>query len=47
MGLGSNDPNANLADYHKLIENYVNSDDMRDMQFEPTFSKEERAAFHQ
>ncbi|KAM8703343.1 hypothetical protein ACLKA7_008031 [Drosophila subpalustris] len=47
MGLGSNDPHANLADYHKLIENYVNSDDMRDMQFEPTFSKEERAAFHQ
>ncbi|XP_060647247.1 NF-kappa-B-repressing factor [Drosophila nasuta] len=47
MGLGSNDPHANLADYRKLIENYVNSDDMRDMQFEPTFSKEERAALHQ
>ncbi|KAH8310242.1 hypothetical protein KR044_000163, partial [Drosophila immigrans] len=47
MGLGSNDPHANLAEYRKLIENYVSSDDIRDMQFEPTFSKEERAAFHQ
>ncbi|KRG02300.1 uncharacterized protein Dmoj_GI22032, isoform B [Drosophila mojavensis] len=47
MGLGSNDPHANLADYRKLIENYVNSDDIRDMQFEPNFSKEERATFHQ
>ncbi|EDW59075.2 NF-kappa-B-repressing factor [Drosophila virilis] len=47
MGLGSNDLRGNLADYRKLIENYVNSEDMRDMQFEPTFSKEERATFHQ
>ncbi|KAH8358698.1 hypothetical protein KR093_001852, partial [Drosophila rubida] len=47
MGLGSNDPHANLADYRKLIENYVRSDDVRDMQFEPTFSKEERASLHQ
>ncbi|TDG51376.1 hypothetical protein AWZ03_002171 [Drosophila navojoa] len=47
MGLGSNDPHANLADYRKLIENYVNSDDIRDMQFEPNFLKEERATFHQ
>lgn len=47
MGLGSNNPHANLADYRKLIENYVNSDDIRDMQFEPNFSKEERATFHQ
>lgn len=47
MGLGSDDPRGNLADYRKLIENYVNSEDMRDMQFEPTFSKEERATFHQ
>ncbi|XP_020818379.1 uncharacterized protein LOC110191774 [Drosophila serrata] len=46
-GLGSINPQGNLGDYRKLIENYVNSDDMRDMQFEPTFSKEERAAFHQ
>lgn len=47
MGLGSNDPQANMDDYRKLIQNYVQSDDMRDMQFEPTFSKEERAFFHQ
>ncbi|XP_017119081.1 uncharacterized protein LOC108140660 [Drosophila elegans] len=46
-GLGSINPQGNLADYRKLIENYVKSDDMRDMQFEPTFSKEERASFHQ
>ncbi|KAH8363422.1 hypothetical protein KR084_010025, partial [Drosophila pseudotakahashii] len=46
-GLGSLKPQGNLADYRKLIENYLNSDDMRDMQFEPTFSKEERASFHQ
>ncbi|KAH8313704.1 hypothetical protein KR067_010593 [Drosophila pandora] len=46
-GLGSKNQHGNLADYRKLIENYVNSDDMRDMQFEPTFSKEERASFHQ
>ncbi|KAH8381782.1 hypothetical protein KR009_000177, partial [Drosophila setifemur] len=45
-GLGSINLQGNLADYRKLIENYVNSDDMRDMQFEPTFSKEERASFH-
>ncbi|KAH8347017.1 hypothetical protein KR059_004106, partial [Drosophila kikkawai] len=46
-GLGSINLQGSLAEYRKLIENYVNSDDMRDMQFEPTFSKEERAAFHQ
>ncbi|KAI8046269.1 hypothetical protein M5D96_002471, partial [Drosophila gunungcola] len=46
-GLGSINPQGNLADYRKLIENYVKSDDLRDMQFEPTFSKEERASFHQ
>ncbi|XP_032596701.2 NF-kappa-B-repressing factor, partial [Drosophila grimshawi] len=47
MGLGSTDPHNNLSDYRKLIENYVNSDDIRDMQFEPSFSKEDRATFHQ
>ncbi|KAH8306416.1 hypothetical protein KR018_010786 [Drosophila ironensis] len=46
-GLGANNPQGDLADYRKLIENYVNSDDFRDLQFEPTFSKEERAALHQ
>ncbi|XP_016979299.1 uncharacterized protein LOC108044709 [Drosophila rhopaloa] len=46
-GLGSINTQGNLADYRKLIVNYVKSDDMRDMQFEPTFSKEERAEFHQ
>ncbi|KAH8265452.1 hypothetical protein KR038_008231, partial [Drosophila bunnanda] len=46
-GLGSINPQGKLGDYLKLIKNYKNSDDMRDMQFEPTFSKEERAAFHQ
>ncbi|XP_017067810.1 NF-kappa-B-repressing factor isoform X2 [Drosophila eugracilis] len=46
-GLGSKQPQGILEDYRTLIENYVNSDDMRDMLFEPTFSKEERAAFHQ
>ncbi|XP_017055233.1 uncharacterized protein LOC108097468 [Drosophila ficusphila] len=46
-GLGLINPQGNLSDYRKLIENYVKSDDMRDMQFEPTFSKEERASFHQ
>ncbi|XP_017141257.1 NF-kappa-B-repressing factor isoform X1 [Drosophila miranda] len=43
---GCNKPHVNLAGYRKMIENYVKSDDMRDMQFEPTFSKEERASFH-
>ncbi|ALC47486.1 CG31301 [Drosophila busckii] len=44
-GLGSNDQ-TNMEDYRDLLRNYVKSDDMRDMQFEPTFSKEERAGLH-
>ncbi|EDV49002.1 NF-kappa-B-repressing factor [Drosophila erecta] len=46
-GLGLINPQKNLADYRRLIENYVGSDDIRDMQFEPTFSKEERTMLHQ
>lgn len=46
-GLGLINPKGNFADYRRLIENYVRSDDIRDMQFEPTFSKEERTTLHQ
>ncbi|XP_039491909.1 NF-kappa-B-repressing factor [Drosophila santomea] len=46
-GLGLINQSGNIADYRRLIENYVRSDDIRDMQFEPTFSKEERTKFHQ
>ncbi|XP_033163741.1 NF-kappa-B-repressing factor [Drosophila mauritiana] len=46
-GLGLINTKGNFADYRKLIENYVRSDDIRDMQFEPTFSKEERSTLHQ
>lgn len=46
-GLGAINQQLDLADYKKLLQNYLNSDDMRDMQFEPNFMKEERASFHQ
>jgi len=45
--LGAINQQLDLADYKKLLQNYLNSDDMRDMQFEPNFMKEERASFHQ
>ncbi|XP_030371126.1 uncharacterized protein LOC115621576 [Scaptodrosophila lebanonensis] len=46
-GLGASNQQSTNAQFRTLIENYANSDDIRDMQFEPTFSKEERAKFHE
>ncbi|EDW80900.2 uncharacterized protein Dwil_GK11774 [Drosophila willistoni] len=45
-GFGSNNTDASADSFRKLIENYAQSSDIRDLQFEPTFSKDERAILH-
>lgn len=48
MGLGNSSGELINADYFKkMLLDYVNSDEIRNLHFETGFTKEERATLHQ
>lgn len=46
-GLGNEDCKLDKKYFKQILRNYVESDDIRELQFEPTFTKEERALLHE
>uniref|UniRef100_A0A1A9WIF2 NF-kappa-B-repressing factor n=1 Tax=Glossina brevipalpis TaxID=37001 RepID=A0A1A9WIF2_9MUSC len=46
-GLGNSVDNLDRKYFGQVLRNYKNSEDIRELQFEPTFTKEERASLHQ
>lgn len=46
-GLGNSTSNFDRKYFTQLLKNYVGSNDIRELQFEPTFTKEERALLHE
>uniref|UniRef100_A0A1I8MPS9 NF-kappa-B-repressing factor n=1 Tax=Musca domestica TaxID=7370 RepID=A0A1I8MPS9_MUSDO len=46
-GLGKEDCKMDKQYFKNILRNYVESDDIRELQFEPTFTKEERALLHE
>ncbi|XP_075147934.1 uncharacterized protein LOC142221933 [Haematobia irritans] len=46
-GLGNEDCKFDKNYFKRMLRNYVESEDIRELQFEPTFTKEERALLHE
>ncbi|XP_073814966.1 uncharacterized protein [Musca autumnalis] len=46
-GLGKDDCKMDKQYFKNILRNYVESEDIRELQFEPTFTKEERALLHE
>lgn len=46
-GLGNSACRFDQKYFGHLLKNYVGSDDIRELQFEPTFTKDERAILHE
>ncbi|XP_013103633.1 uncharacterized protein LOC106084476 [Stomoxys calcitrans] len=46
-GLGNEDCKFDKKYFQQMLRNYVESDDIRELQFEPTFTKDERALLHE
>ncbi|XP_054726816.1 uncharacterized protein LOC129236447 [Anastrepha obliqua] len=46
-GLGNESCKLDRNYFRQILKNYVESDDIRELQFEPTFTKEERAMLHE
>ncbi|XP_061390685.1 uncharacterized protein LOC133326025 [Musca vetustissima] len=46
-GLGKEDCKMDKQYFKNILRNYVESEDIRELQFEPTFTKEERALLHE
>lgn len=46
-GLGNDACNLDRSYFMQMLKNYVESDDIRELQFEPTFTKDERAMLHE
>lgn len=46
-GLGNDACKLDRKYFMQMLKNYVESDDIRELQFEPTFTKEERAMLHE
>ncbi|XP_037947282.1 uncharacterized protein LOC119679155 [Teleopsis dalmanni] len=47
IGLGSNHTNLNRQDVTQIFQNYINSDDIRELQFSSDFTKDERVILHE
>uniref|UniRef100_W8BTA5 NF-kappa-B-repressing factor n=1 Tax=Ceratitis capitata TaxID=7213 RepID=W8BTA5_CERCA len=46
-GLGNEGGKLDRNYFRQILKNYVESEDIRELQFEPTFTKEERAMLHE
>ena len=46
-GLGNSACQFDKKYFEQLLKNYMWSDDIRELQFEPTFTKDERAILHE
>lgn len=46
-GLGNESDDINGVYFKKLLKNYINSEDIRDLHFDSCFTKDERAKLHQ